>query len=163
MKKNVTGQNFKVLESLKSLFKFLDDHKAIVGRDNYRIVIELNKILYFKRDEFHEIYRKSVLVAPNGSMNIFSDMQIDGKINILLLNISPSLSNNDNVFSKFPAFSEVKALIESIPFMSKEQSERFEVLHNAIVAELFSLIAESGNELREALIGGRNKSSEGAR
>ena len=150
----VTEQNFKVLDGLSELFKSLNEHCAIIGRDNARIVVDMNKSSFFTHEEFFEIHRKSVLVASNGSMNIFSDIQMDGETNILLLNINPSIMGNDEIFSKFLAFNEVWALVESIPTLSKEQSEYFDSLHEVLIENLFGLTAKHRKDIREALFSG---------
>ena len=148
------AQNFKVLDGLRDLFQLLSKHGAVVGRDSARIVVDLSKAPSIMLDEIGGIFRTSSLVAPNGSMNIFSDCETDNETGVLLLNISTALKEDVAIFSKFPAFKEIKEWLEGIPAMSQEQSAVFEALHEVLEANFFSLMSEHREAIFEGLFGG---------
>ena len=128
-------QNFKVLAGLRDLFQLLTEHGAVIGRNSARIVVDLSKAPTIMQGEIGEIFRTSQLVAPNGTIGIFGDFQTDDETGILLLNIGRAFTDGDTVFAKFPAYSEVKALLQSVPALSVEQSEAIEALHEGDVSE----------------------------
>lgn len=147
-------QNFKVLAGLKDLFQLLTEHGAVIGRNSARIVVDLSKAPTIMQDEIGEIFRTSQLVAPNGTMGIFGDFQTDDETGILLLNIGRAFTDGDAVFAKFPAYNEVKALLESIPPLSPEQSEAIEALHEQLEANFLGLLVKHREAIFEGLFGG---------
>lgn len=151
MKTNVkesTEHNFKALNGLQDLFSKLNKLNAIIGQDEERIVIDTNKASFIS-EEASDIFHKSVLVSKNGSMRIFSDFVNNSEINILFLNINPSIIFSDNVFSKFPAYNEVQALIKNIPILTKNQSEDFKVIHDSSMKKMFEEMKNSKIEIFE--------------
>ncbi len=152
-----TSHNFKTLDVLQDLFNKLNELNAIIGRDEERIVIDTNKASFIC-EKVTEIYHKSILSSKNGSMRIFSDFVNDSEINILFLNINPSIIFSDNVFSKFPAYNEVQSLIKNIPILTKNQSEDFKLIHDRSMNELFKVMKDSKEEIFEALFSGNNRS-----
>ncbi|MDE2256081.1 MAG: hypothetical protein KGL42_17695 [Betaproteobacteria bacterium] len=153
-KKKAAEQNLKVLAGLQHFFQSLREHGAVIGRDSARIVVNLNKAPSIILDEIGEIYRTASLVAPNGFMHIFDGAETDKGIGVLLLNIGFALRNNDPIFAKFPAFNEIRELLQGIPAMSQEQSEAFAALHEAIEADFIGLLVEHREDIWEALFGG---------
>ena len=140
-----TEQNRKVLAGLRDLFQLLDEHGAIIGRNSARIVVDLSKAPTIMQDEIGEIFRTSQLVAPNGMMGIFGNFQTDDETGILLLNIGRAFTDGDAVFAKFPSYSEVQALLQSIPALSHEQSEAIEALHEQLEANFLGLLVKQGS------------------
>jgi hypothetical protein len=127
--------------------------ERFIGRDSARVVVDLNKAPSIILDEIRGIFRTSTLVAPNGSMSIFSDFQIDNETGILLLNIGSALKDNDTVFAKFPAFSETKEWLDGIAAMSKEQSQTYEALHKRLEANFVGLLVKHREAILEGLFG----------
>jgi hypothetical protein len=150
-------RNFKVLDGLRDLFRLLNDHGAVIGRDSARIVVDLSKAPSIMHEEIGEIFRTSSLVAPSGSMSIFGDFQTDDETGTLLLNIGTALKiDGNNVFGKFAAFAEVRAFLESIPAMSKEQSKAFDALHEEMESHFLDLMLKHREAIVEGLFNGND-------
>ena len=147
-------QNFKVLAGLRDLFQLLTEHGAVIGRNSARIVVDLSKAPTIMQGEIGEIFRTSQLVAPNGTIGIFGDFQTDDETGILLLNIGRAFTDGDTVFAKFPAYSEVKAVLQSVPALSVEQSEAIEALHEQLEANFLGLLVKHREAIFEGLFGG---------
>lgn len=147
-------QNFKVLAGLNDFFRLLGEHGAVIGRDRVRVVIDLTKVPSIALDEVGEIFRTSTLVAPSGMMGIFQDCQSDDETGVLLLNIGSALKDGDSIFSKYPAFNEVRELFDGIPLLSQEQSETFAALHEALDAHFMGLLMTHREAIFEGLFGG---------
>jgi hypothetical protein len=156
-KEEAVERNFKVLTNLQEIFQSLNECDAIVGRDNDRIVVDLNRTPPIMLDEFGKIFQASSLVAPNGMMRIFYDFTSDEKI--MLLNINHTLYGDDDIFSKFPAFQEMRELLESIHVMTQEQSGVFEAMNNEMQANLTAMILENPEDFLEAIFSGGNTES----
>lgn len=145
-------QNCKVLVGLRDLFRLLDEHGAIIGRNSARIVVDLSKAPTIIQDEIDEIFRTSQLVAPNGTMDIFENFQIiqtDDETGILLLNIGKAFTDGNAIFTKFPGHNEVQALLQSIPALPHKESEAIEALH-----DFLGLLVKHREAIFEGLFGG---------
>ncbi|WP_130613369.1 hypothetical protein [Fluviispira sanaruensis] len=158
-KKNVAEKNLTVLNDLKELFKSLTDQNAIIGRDDERIVIDLSKAWFLKDKDISEIYNKSVLIAKNGAMSIFQDFEINREINIMMLNISYSIIENNENYKNFHYFNEIRDLIYSIPIMTQKQREYYKNNHDNLISKLFEITDKDRKNIRESLFGLSDNSS----
>jgi hypothetical protein len=157
-KEEAAERNFKALAYLQGILQLLNERGALVGRDNVRIVVDLNHTPAIMLDEFGKILRDLSLVAPNGRMAIFSNSASDDEI--MLLDINQILYGDDDIFSKFPAFQEVRELLESVHVMPKKKSEVFEAMNNEVRANLTAMILENPEGFLKARFSGKNTESD---
>ena len=62
--------------------------------------------------------------------------------------------DGDSIFSKYPAFNEVRELFDGLPLLSQEQSETFAALHEAFDAHFMGLLMTHREAIFEGLFGG---------